>query len=264
MKNEIVAAFVTVGLSAITYAGPEPFSGKEMKQVAPAPPACPEWYADNEWNVSLWGAYVFSNNNHDRNPRGDVPGGTGDFDDTQLGPGENAGRVDLSSSLSGDHYLETDHAWGGGIDAKYFFRRYFGIGIEGFVLDARRTDMDVFIDDGIFHSVETRSENRAIGSVLGTLTFRYPFHCTRFAPYAFAAAGVIFGGGERDVLVLDGVDIASTHDSGTETRAVGQFGGGLEIRITPHVGWTGDFSWNVLGGPNNNFGMVRTGINFAF
>jgi hypothetical protein len=260
-----VFVFGSIGLAQLASAGPEALpSGKEMKEVAPAPP-CPEWYADNEWNVSLWGAYVFSNNSHDREPRGDVPDGTGDFDDTQLGPGENADRIDLSSSLSGDRYLETDHAWGGGIDAKYFFRRYFGIGIEGFVLDAKRTDMDVFIDDATFHSVETRSENRAIGSVLGTLTFRYPFHCTRFAPYVFAAAGAIFGGGERDILVLDRVsNIASTHDSGTETRAIGQFGGGLEIRFTPHVGWTGDFSWNVVGGPNNDFGMVRTGINFAF
>jgi hypothetical protein len=25
-----------------------------------------------------------------------------------------------------------------------------------------------------------------------------------------------------------------------------------------------DFSWNFVDGPNNNFGMVRTGVNFAF
>ena len=37
-----------------------------------------------------------------------------------------------------DKYLGGDHAWGGGIDLKYFFRRYFGIGVEGFVLNADR------------------------------------------------------------------------------------------------------------------------------
>ena len=31
-----------------------------MKQIAPLP--CPEWYADNEWNVSLWGTYVLTGN----------------------------------------------------------------------------------------------------------------------------------------------------------------------------------------------------------
>ena len=50
----------------------------------------------------------------------------------------------------------------------------------------------------------------------------------------------------------------------SKTKAVGQVGGGLEIRFTPHVGWTNDVSWNVISGSNNNFGMARTGINFAF
>ena len=49
-----------------------------------------------------------------------------------------------------------------------------------------------------------------------------------------------------------------------EGKAIGQFGGGLEIRVTPHIGWMADFSWCVLDGPDNNFGMVRTGLNFSF
>jgi hypothetical protein len=262
MRKAALVFFAIFAFCALAYAGPEAFSGKEMKQVAPAP--CPEWYADNEWNVSLWGAYAFTENN-DRAPTGDVPGGTGDFDDTQLGPGENASQVDLGASRSGDRYLETDHAWGGGVDVKYFFRRFFGIGIEGFALDARRTAMDVFIDDGTFFSVHKSGEHRAIGSVLGTLTLRYPFQCTRFAPYVFAAGGAIFGGGERDILVLDRVqNIASTEHRDSETKAIAQFGAGLEVRITPHIGWIADFSWNVGDGPRNNFGMARTGVNFAF
>jgi hypothetical protein len=45
---------------------------------------------------------------------------------------------------------------------------------------------------------------------------------------------------------------------------MGQFSGGFEVRITRRVGWINDFSWNLVDGPKNNFGMVRTGINFAF
>ena len=41
------------------------------------------------------------------------------------------------------------------------------------------------------------------------------------------------------------------------------FAGGIEIRITPHIGRINDFSWNVVNGPDNNVGMVRSGINFA-
>ncbi len=42
-------------------------------------------------------------------------------------------------------YLEADHAWGGGIDLTYFFHRYFGIGIEGWAMDARRAFADVAV-----------------------------------------------------------------------------------------------------------------------
>ena len=54
------------------------------------------------------------------------------------------------------------------------------------------------------------------------------------------------------------------YENQDESRAMGQFGGGLEVRITRHIGITGDFSWNVVDGPHNNFGMVRSGLNFAF
>jgi hypothetical protein len=51
---------------------------------------------------------------------------------------------------------------------------------------------------------------------------------------------------------------------GAKTEGIGQFGGGIEVRLTPHIGWISDFSWNVVDGRDNNFGMVRTGVNFAF
>ena len=139
------------------------YSGKEMKQVAPPP--CPEWYADREFNISLWGTYVFTGNNW----------------------------ID-------DRYIEADHAWGGGIDLKYFFMRYIGVGIEGWVVDANQARQDIFVDfsDGIFASSIHRESN-AIGAVLGTLTLRYPIPCTRFAPYIFGGAGGIFGGGQKQV-----------------------------------------------------------------
>jgi hypothetical protein len=100
--------FGLLGLALIAsgaFAGTEVYSGKEMKQVAPPP--CPEWYADNEFNVGIWGTYVFTGN-----------------------------------SWPDDRYIESDHAWGGGVDLKYFFHRYFGIGVEGWprwTPDARLT-----------------------------------------------------------------------------------------------------------------------------
>ena len=227
MKKSVLGLLCIAAITSAAVAGTETYSGKEMKQVAPPP--CPQWYADNEFNVSLWGTYIFTGN-----------------------------------SWQNDRYLESDHAFGGGIDLKYFFHRYFGVGIEGWAVDARRSFEDVFVDlnNGVF-SDTTRHESRAVGSVLGTLTLRYPIPCTRFSPYIFGGGGAIFGGGEKtNVVVSDG--IIRTEQTGSESRAIGQVGGGMEVRMTPHIGWVSDFSWNFVDGSHNNFGMVRTGVNFAF
>lgn len=233
MKKLLMCLFGLGFSASAVFAGVE-YSGKEMKQVAPPP--CPEWYADREFNVGLWGTYIFTGTN-----------------------------------WANDTYLHSDHVWGGGLDLKYFFMRYVGIGIEGWAGSAHQELGNIFVDysDNISQRNFT-SQNNAVGAVLGTLTLRYPIPCTRFAPYIFGGGGGIFGGGQRriDQRFLEpgeGFDIAATTGhTDSEARAMGQVGGGLEIRFTPHIGWVSDFSWNFVDGPNNNFGMVRTGVNFAF
>src|ERR1700746_155592 len=150
MKRMVLGLLCSAAITSAAIAGTETYSGKETKQVAPPP--CPQWYADNEFNVSLWGTYLFTGNN-----------------------------------WQDDRYLESDHAWGGGVDAKYFFHRYFGVGIEGWVVNARREFEDV---TGVeVFQFSTGHESRAVGSVLGTFTLRYPIHCSRFAPYVWAGGG---------------------------------------------------------------------------
>jgi hypothetical protein len=235
MKKLLLTVLGVAAIASGAFAGTETYSGKEMKQVAPLP--CPEWYRDREFNAGIWGTYVFTGN---------------DWED--------------------DRYIEADHAWGGGLDAKYFFCRYIGVGVEGWAVNARQAHEDVFIDfsEGIFER-SVKHERKAIGSVLATLTFRYPIPCTRFAPYVFAGGGGIFGGGQRtEFLLIEDVEEGEVNDqivtrrTDAEAEWIGQFGGGVEVRITPHIGWINDFSWNVVNGPSNNFGMVRSGLNFAF
>ena len=230
-------------------------SGKEMKQVAYVPP-CPQWYGDREWNVNLWGTYAFTN--------------------TEFAPNPSLVDIVQSTSEGGpvlgtyDRYIGGDHAWGGGGDIKYFFCRYAGVGVEGFALDAHKPGFDIFEDQAVPIFVHQRiNHNHTIGSVLGTLTLRYPVPCTRFAPYAWAGVGAIFGGGERDTLHTQGPPDAfavnaQTEHFGSETKVLGQFGAGLEIRFARHVGWTNDLAFGVIDGPRNNFGMFRSGLNFAF
>jgi hypothetical protein len=109
--------------------------------------------------------------------------------------------------------------------------------------------------------------NRTIGSVLGTVTLRFPIGCSRFAPYVWIGGGGIFGGGQDHEFLLDSTQplgIVNHEFPVSTTKSVGQVGGGFEIRFTPHMGLLNDFSWNVVSGSNNNFGMARTGLNFAF
>jgi FecR-like protein len=215
-----------------------------QQQHPPGPPPGPQWYADNEWNGSLWGTYASTGNKEALTPGRFLAG-------------------------KNDTYLEADHAWGGGIDAKYFFSRYFGLGVEGYVLDVRQSYPNVFIPFpqlGFNQAfAATAHDRRAVGSVLATFTLRYPIGCSRFAPYVFAGGGVIFGGGQRitpSSTVLPNGSVSLRSDSSAE--AVRQFGGGIEVRLTPHIGIINDFSWNLVDGPHNDFGMARTGINFAF
>ena len=242
--------------SDVSYAGSrsgKDFS-KEMKQVAPPP--CPGWYGDREWNVNLWGTYAFTN--------------------TEFNP--NLWLTDVVQSTSEgnpvlgtyDRYIGDDHAWGGGGDIKYFFCRYVGLGVQGFLLEGSKYGFDIFEDPTIpVFNKRRLNHDHTIGAVLGTLTLRYPIPCTRFAPYAWAGVGAIFGGGERDVLHTQGPPDAfevhaETEHLGSQTKALGQFGAGLEIRFARHFGWTNDLSFAMIDGPSNNFGMIRSGLNFAF
>src|SRR6266436_2541860 len=167
--------------SDVAYSHSGKDSDKEMKQVALAP--CPQWYADFEWNVNLWGTYAFTNTEYD----------------------PNLWLVDVVQSTSEgnpvlgtyDRYIGGDHTWGGGGDIKYFFCRYFGVGVEGFALNASKNGFDIFEDPTIpIFTRERINHDHTVGAVLGTFTLRYPIPCTRFPHYAWAGVRGIFDGGE--------------------------------------------------------------------
>jgi hypothetical protein len=207
------------------FAGTEVYSNKNTQSVAPE---CPQWYADQEFNLTLSGVYGFT-----------------------------------ATEWRNDRYLGVDHAWGGAIDAKYFFHRYFGIGVQGDILAVNGREI---FENG-FTRVWGPEDRHAVGMALGTFTIRLPISCSRFAPYVWGGGGGIFGGGRNHDFFLDSTQpfgIVRREFDESKTKAMAQVGGGFEVRLTPHLGWTSDFSWNIVSGAKNNFGMARTGINFAF
>ena len=217
MKKLILTLCAVTAVASASFAGTSTYSGKEMKQVEPAP--CPSWYADNEWNVGISGIYAVSVNGNDNN-----------------------------RNLFFDN--SWDNGFGGAVDAKYFFRRYFGIGIQGFGLGVNRNDNNFqrFNND----------DNDFAGGVLGTFTLRYPIPCSRFAPYGWVGVGGYFHDNGNNNFVG-----ANFRNNGNDRSVMGQFGAGFEVRITPHIGWTNDVSYNVVG-DNDDFVQIRTGLNFAF
>jgi hypothetical protein len=249
MKKFVLTYTILCAFGAFAFAGTEKYSSKDKEVLQPAPPPC-EWYRAHEWDLSLWGTYAFSGNTGQQE-------GLPSFlaDSIRDGSGidqEIKEHVDVGH-LSNDRFLNRDGAWGGGADIKFFFSKYWALGVEGFVLDAN---------------------NNIGGAGLGTFTFRYPIGCSRFAPYAFAGFGAL-GGGSHQVQFFNEHNPVNPLSSETEffssesvqnkhAEALGQVGAGLEIRITHHIGLMGDFAWNFVSGPDNDFGMGRFGVTFSY
>jgi len=253
MTKLLGAMILVCWLTAISYGGTPAYVDKSVKE-AVAPASCPEWYRDTELNVTLWGTYAWASND-------------GHADINNFQPSFRAAGFNANELMASDRYLETDHSWGGGFDIKYFVRRYVGIGIEGFLVEAERNTVDITIPTPLTGFITHHDDSRIIGGALGTLTFRYPIRCSRLSPYVWAGGGGIFNGGERDVVLISARNpalAAQTAHEGPQSKALGQFGGGLEFRINRHLGWQNDFSWNIVDGPDNNFGMVRSGLTFSF
>src|SRR5712691_8001189 len=250
------ALFALVVVAPALYAdGPERYSGKEKEVMQPAPPVC-DFYRAHEWDLSIWGAYAFAADDG----RFDVPNDDPFFPDNDVtnstlisifgtgfsftssepanfNPNE---RVNIGQ-VSKNQLFARDNAWGGGVDLKYFWSKYLGVGIEGVGLAAKT--------------------NFAGGGLL-TLTGRFPFG--RFAPYVTGGIGFIDGGAtlyrffnekhtytgdfvtdEREYLTTDPVN---NHHA----RALGQIGAGLEFRATCHIGLMADFTWNFVFGQEDH------------
>jgi hypothetical protein len=244
MKKLTLTLIAIFALSTIAYAGPEsvPSAGKEVQAMTQT---SVDFYRAHEWDVGIWGAYIFSanpgrNNVADTDPFTpdtdpfvfDV--GTGFFGEPQS---QNPDERIILGQQSKDQLIGRDNAFGGGVDVKYFWSKYFGAGLEGLGIAAK---------------------TNFAGAELATLTVRYPMG--RFAPYGWGGLGGLEGGGTlyhvfHEKHSYAGGFVANEQQFWTDdlvqnnhVRAIGQLGIGLEYRVTPRIGLMADFSWNFVFG----------------
>src|SRR3954470_5851008 len=129
MKRFTLTFTLLCAACALSYAGTEKYSGKDKEVMQQAPAPC-EWYRAHEWDFNVWGTVAFPvNTGRDEHAGSDFEG------DFEPEPGEFLGQRDIGE-VSNDRFINRDNAWGGGADIKYFFSKYWGLGAEGFVLDA--------------------------------------------------------------------------------------------------------------------------------
>ena len=259
------ATFALFVVAAALYAdGPEGVSSKETEIMQPAPPVC-DFYRAHEWDLGIWAAWAFAADTgqyHVDDVDPFVPDLdpftvdyiTGFYGEQKIdNPNE---RVNIGQ-VSKNELFGRDDTWGGGVDVKYFWSKYFGIGVEGIGLAAKT--------------------NFAGGGLL-TLTGRFPFG--RFAPYITGGIGFIDGGAtlykffnEKNptFTIGTGVNAGTYVDDAREreywtvdpvynnhVRALGQIGVGLEFRATCHIGLMADFTWNFVFGQDDHADKFNT------
>ena len=252
------ALFALFVVAPAVYAdGPEP-SSKEKEVMQPAPPVC-DFYRAHEWDLDIWGAWAFAQDTG----RFDQPTDTSTFiglggadpfnpdtDPFTANNGFFVGEQQIDNPnerinigpVTKNALFARDDTFGGGVDVKYFWSRYFGLGLEGLGLAAKTN----FAGGGVF-----------------TFTARYPFG--RFAPYLTGGLGFIDGGAQlyrffNEKHVFNAAGFVQnefefvTDDAvyNNHVRALGQIGIGLEFRVTCHIGLMADATYNFVFGQESH------------
>src|SRR5579864_593951 len=205
---------------AIFADGPEQYSGKK-EVMQPAPAVC-DFYRAHEWDLGIWASWSFAAD-------------TGHFDVPEVDPftpDTDPSTFDIATGFFGEQLSDNpkerinlgqwsknqlwarDDSWGGGVDVKYFWSRYFGLG----VIDGGATTYKYFNE---------RPVATAPGTTLpGGAAILYP---GGISPYTG-----LFVTNEQEFWTTDAVP---NH----HVRGLGQLGLGLEFRVTCHIGLMADF-----------------------
>lgn len=200
---------------SFTYAGSESYSSKEMKQVAPPPPPCPNWTG---FYAGVFGGYKF----------GDVDTDLSLGGDWNFHPGS---RNIVEAHAPGD--LDTDGGeLGGLIGYNYQFANRCVVGLEaaGGYLWLRDSD-----GTGIFHTPATGDFDITTSfktHYLVTIGPRIGYAFCKWLPYV--TGGLAVGDLELFQQIRSHDYYFQESGSQTETNAGWMVGAGLQYAITAH------------------------------
>jgi hypothetical protein len=260
-KTSHMKRLISLAVMAIASQAAAIFAGEPMvssKQVIAPPPAPPEsYFRGNEFDLGAFATYVTGTNGGGSVHRQTV------FDDGTT----------FTLSSSGSPY-----GWGGGLDFTYYLPwKYAGFRIQGAGVDLTTGNVTVKGSNGF--TSRSGSGNAAAGVVTGDFIMRLPLDdfwpSVHLAPYVFGGFGGVFtgAGGNTINTRFEGVNqrFSNASSNVSNDRVLGNTGGGLEYRFTPHIGIFGEASYNFVGGGNHNsnsslkdFIQTNFGFRFAF
>jgi outer membrane immunogenic protein len=219
MKKAVLTLTIFSALVALAHAGTEQYSGKEMKQVAPLPPACPTWTG---FYAGAFGGYTFAPTDTNLNLGGGWLNGSGSdpFDKNFIEP---ASPRDLDT-----HGAEL----GGLLGYNYQFNKWV-VGVEGAGGYLWQRDSD---NTGIF-TVPATDNTYSIASsfkthYLVTVGPRIGYAFCKWLPYI--TGGLAIGDIDFEQGITEHNLFFHERGSVTDTQVGWMIGGGLEYAFTDH------------------------------
>lgn len=229
MKRTICTLLLGFCFAAVVHAGPEAISGKEMKQVAPAPvPACPDW---SGFYVGGFGGYVRSN--VDRS--------------LKLTEGWIGFPTMADAERDGSRELDIDGVEAGGVIGYNFQFNHWVLGIEGSgaYLWARDSRVTHFVlSQSNFYRIATSFKTE----YLATIGPRIGYAFCRWLPYV--TGGAAFGNLDYTQAIIFEPDMSSSdrEEGSKEESNIGWFAaGGLQYAITNRWSIRGQYQYVDLG-----------------
>ena len=230
-----IAACASAALSLTAFGGPEPLpSGKEMKQVAPAPaPECFDW---SGFYIGAFGGYKHASVNPDLDATGDW----------LLFP-DDAATIENHSADNDD--LDADGAEVGGLLGFNFQRGCWVFGLEG---DGGATFLRDSFDSGTFAmpTASDKSIQQAFRTnYLATIGGRIGYSIDRWLPYL--TGGAAFGNINYETRLhnvnTSGAGFYRAGDRKDDDNIGWFVGGGTQYALTQHWGVRVQYEYIDLG-----------------